>query len=72
MEAQEMRTLAALKGDRDALIDPRIANHYGRIVKLIGDETRVEFASLFDAVQLLPAVNTIGVRCSRSMLVRGY
>jgi hypothetical protein len=32
------------------LIDPEVAEHYGRIVKLMGDGALVEFASVVDAV----------------------
>ncbi len=37
MEADETGTLAALKSHRQDLIDPEIAEHHGRIVKLMGD-----------------------------------
>ena len=51
MGADEAGTLAALKAHREQLIDPIIAAHNGRIVKLMGDGTLVEFASVVDAVQ---------------------
>jgi len=50
MGADEERTLAALKAVRKSLIDPRIAEHRGRIVKTTGDGLLVEFASAVDAV----------------------
>ncbi len=50
MELDEVGTLAALKAHREELIDPAIAEHRGRIVKLMGDGTLVEFASVVDAV----------------------
>ena len=50
MGADEAGTLAALKSHREDLIDPEIAEHYGRIVKLMGDGALVEFASVVDAV----------------------
>jgi adenylate cyclase len=50
MGADETGTLAALKRHREALFDPTVAAHNGRIVKLIGDGTIVEFASVVDAV----------------------
>jgi adenylate cyclase len=50
MGANETGTLAALKRHREALFDPTVAAHNGRIVKLIGDGTIVEFASVVDAV----------------------
>ncbi len=50
MGADESGTLAALKAHRAELIDPTIAEHKGRIVKLMGDGALVEFASVVDAV----------------------
>src|SRR6476620_3571016 len=43
--------LAALKGLRNSLIDPKIAEYRGRIVKNPGDGALVEFASGVDAVR---------------------
>ena len=50
MEADEAGTLTALKSHREDLIDPLIAEHRGRIVKLMGDGALVELASAVDAV----------------------
>jgi class 3 adenylate cyclase len=50
MEQDEAGTLAALKTHRAELIDPLIAEHNGRVVKLMGDGAPVEFASVVDAV----------------------
>jgi len=50
MELDEAGTLAALKTHRQELIDPEIAGHRGRLVKLMGDGALVEFASVVDAV----------------------
>jgi adenylate cyclase len=50
MGIEEAGTLARLKALRREIIDPTIAAHAGRIVKLIGDGTLVEFASAVDAV----------------------
>ena len=47
----EERTLAALKALRKSLIDPKITEHRGRIVKNTGDGALVEFASAVDAVR---------------------
>ena len=50
MEADETATLASLKAHRAELLDPEIAGHNGRIVKLMGDGILAEFASVVDAV----------------------
>ena len=50
MGANEAGTLAALKRHRETVFDPAVAAHDGRIVKLIGDGTIVEFGSVVDAV----------------------
>ena len=56
MAADESGTLAALKRHREAVFDPAVAEHNGRIVKLIGDGTLVEFASVVDAVNCALAI----------------
>jgi adenylate cyclase len=56
MAADEDGTLAALKSFRETLFNPAVASHNGRIVKLIGDGTLVEFASVVDAVECAVAV----------------
>ncbi len=43
MEADEPGTLAALTAHREELIELKIAEHEGRIVKLMGDGMIVEF-----------------------------
>jgi adenylate cyclase len=50
MGADEEGTLAALKQLRQTIFDPAVAAHNGRIVKLIGGGTIVEFGSVIDAV----------------------
>jgi class 3 adenylate cyclase len=63
MGADEAGTLGALRTHRDELIDPTIAEHNGRIVKLMGDGLLVEFASAIDAVECAAAVqNGMAVR----------
>jgi adenylate cyclase len=49
--ANEDRTLARLRALRSDLIDPTIALHHGRTVKLTGDGALVEFRSVVDAVR---------------------
>ncbi|MFO1074460.1 MAG: winged helix-turn-helix domain-containing protein [Geminicoccaceae bacterium] len=56
IEADEAATLAALKGLRQEAIDPLLAEHKGRIVKLMGDGALVEFGSVVDAVACAVAV----------------
>ena len=51
MGSDEEGTLAALKGHRRALVDPKVSEHRGRIVKTTGDGMLVEFASVVDAVR---------------------
>ena len=50
MEADERGTIARQKAHRKELIDPKIAEHNGRIVKTMGDGLLVEFQSVVDAV----------------------
>ncbi len=50
MSEDEVGTLALLQGHRSQLLDPAIARHHGRIVKLIGDGLLAEFASVVEAV----------------------
>jgi TolB-like protein len=51
MGVDEEGTLASLKACRRELIDPKIAEHGGRLVKTTGDGALVEFASAVDAVR---------------------
>ena len=51
MGADEEGTLERLKALRRELLDPRIGEHRGRIVKTTGDGVLVEFASVVDAVR---------------------
>ncbi len=50
MGEDEAGTHAGLQANRRELIDPKIAEHHGRIVKLTGDGALVEFASVVNAV----------------------
>src|SRR6516162_8390022 len=63
MGADEEGTLARLKAHRRDLVDPKIAEHRGRIVKTTGDGLLVEFASVVDAVRC-------GAEIQRGMLDR--
>ena len=64
MEQDEAGTLAALTAHRREIFDPAIAQHHGRIIKLMGDGTLVEFASVVDAVSV--RVRCQGVSRSKS------
>ena len=63
MGADEAGTLAALKQHRQSIFDPAVAAHNGRIVKLIGDGTIVEFGSVVDAVNCALSVQRSGNSC---------
>src|SRR5215472_9644984 len=51
MGADEEGTLERLKAHRRQLMDPKVAEHRGRIVKSTGDGLLVEFPSVVDAVR---------------------
>jgi adenylate cyclase len=61
MGADEAGTLSALKGVRNELIDRKIAEHQGRIVKLTGDGILAEFPSVVSAVTCATEIQA-GVR----------
>jgi class 3 adenylate cyclase len=52
----ETGTIARLKALRKDFIEPLIAEHHGRVVKLMGDGALVEFASAVDAVECAVAI----------------
>jgi len=51
IEADEEGTLARLRVLRAEILDPKIAEHRGRLVKTAGDGLLVEFASVVDALR---------------------
>jgi len=61
MGINEEGTLAALKTHQRELIDPKIAEHRGRMVKTTGDGALVEFASAVDAVRC-----AVEIQCAMS------
>ncbi|MGI9374021.1 MAG: adenylate/guanylate cyclase domain-containing protein [Hyphomicrobiales bacterium] len=56
MGADEAGTLQTLKKLFRELFSPKVAEHNGRIVKLLGDGALVEFASIVDAVKCAVSV----------------
>ena len=56
MGQDEAGTLARLKEHRRELIDPKITEHKGRIVKTTGDGILIEFPSVVEAVACAVAV----------------
>ncbi|MHA1157221.1 MAG: adenylate/guanylate cyclase domain-containing protein, partial [Alphaproteobacteria bacterium] len=56
MAGDEAGTLTALKQHRENEFNPAVASHGGRVVKLIGDGTLVEFTSVVDAVNCAVAI----------------
>ena len=56
MGADEEDTLARLRTHRRELIDPKINEHRGRIVKTTGDGILIEFPSVIEAVACAVAV----------------
>ena len=51
MEANEERTLGALRQHRREFFDPTVAKHGGRIFKVMGDGFLVEFGSVLNAAR---------------------
>ena len=58
MEANEERTLGALRQHRREFFDPAIAKHKGRIFKVMGDGFLVEFGSVIDAARCAVEIQT--------------
>ncbi len=58
MGTDEVGTLATLRQHRDELIDPKISEHGGRIVKTMGDGLLLEFPSVVAAVACAMAVQS--------------
>jgi adenylate cyclase len=76
MGVDEVGTLAALRTHRAELIDPKIAEHGGRIVKTMGDGLLLEFPSVVNAttcaieVQDGMAVRNAGVADDKRIIFR--
>ena len=56
MAADEAGTHARLKALRKDFLEPKTAEYHGRIVKLMGDGSLIEFASVVDAVECAAAL----------------
>jgi adenylate cyclase len=56
MEVDEAGTLERLKRNRSRVFDPCVAEHSGRLVKLMGDGALVEFGSVIAAVNCALAI----------------
>src|ERR1700752_1008104 len=65
--ADEGGTLERLKALRRELLDPKIAEHRGRLVKTTGDGLLVEFASVVDAVRCAAEIQ--GAMAERNALL---
>jgi TolB-like protein len=56
VERDEQGTLERLKAHRKGFVEPLLAEHRGRVVKLMGDGALCEFASVVDAVACAVAI----------------
>jgi adenylate cyclase len=58
MEANEERTMGALRQHRREFFDPTVAKHGGRIFKVMGDGFLVEFGSVINAARCAVEIQT--------------
>jgi adenylate cyclase len=58
VEVDEAGTLAGLRTRRAEILQPLVAKHNGRIVKLMGDGVLIEFASAVSGIQCAVQQNT--------------
>ena len=76
VEQDEAATLAALRELRREVLDPLLAEHRGRVVKLMGDGVLAEFGSAVDAVACAAALQRAvterqaGVPAERRIVLR--
>lgn len=66
MEADEAGTLERLKANRAEIFDPQIAQHGGRVFKLMGDGALAEFASVVAAVNCALAIQEATERAAQA------
>ena len=67
MAADEAGTFAQLKTHRREVIEPKATEHHGRVVKLTGDGTLMEFTSVVDAVNFAVEVQQAMVERNASV-----
>ena len=70
MADDEETTLARLKAHRSDLFNPKVTEHNGRIIKLMGDGSLVEFASVVDAVNCATAIQSTFAENNGEILLR--
>src|SRR5262249_54343441 len=76
IQADEAGTLTSLRARRTKVLQPTVAKHHGRIVKVMGDGVLVEFVSAVDAVECAVALQTAmdaanrGVASDRRVILR--
>lgn len=64
MAADELDTLASLKALRTEIMEPKTDEYHGRIVKLMGDGTLMEFGSVVDSVNFAIDVQRAFAKCN--------
>ncbi len=67
MEIDEADTLVRLGTTRENMIDPKIAAHNGRVVKLMGDGELIEFPSVVDAVRCAVEIQQAMAECNEEL-----
>ncbi|MCA1369751.1 tetratricopeptide repeat protein [Bradyrhizobium sp. BRP14] len=67
MEVDEADTVVRLGTTRENMIDPKIAAHNGRVVKLMGDGELIEFPSVVDAVRCAVEIQQAMSECNEEL-----
>lgn len=71
MEINEADTVMRLGSTRENMIDPKIAAHNGRVVKLMGDGALIEFPSVVDAVRCAVEIQQTMAECNEELPAEG-